>query len=342
MAIQSKSKPIFRWRLLLATLFLMLICGYAYTNDLGLPLPPLPSSLVTKYQNNPPAGQAQISASELLDQIQTIRSDNDLKPLIANTTLEKTARLVTLEIEDAQDIKTNISYETILNAVSLTKPPEVEGLVIFLSGAAQPDNVLTDNESRMFSESVYTQVGVATRSAVLNEVSGVIVVILSSPDFGQPMSEPQANTQVVANNNSGALTGSVVLPENNQIPKEFKYTGQDLWQAVQNYRRAHRLPEFKQSNELCTVASIRLNEQIELGRLDNHDGFSARADEFFDDHQDWSNLNENLASGYDTAVQVVEWGWDQSLGHQALIKSQEFPKACAAANHGFAVLITGK
>jgi uncharacterized protein YkwD len=111
---------------------------------------------------------------------------------------------------------------------------------------------------------------------------------------------------------------------------------------VQNYRRAQQLPLFEQSNELCTVASIRVNELLELGKLDNHDGFDARADQFFERNPGWSSINENIASGYETAVQVVEWGWDQSLGHQALIKSREYPKACAAANSGFSVLITGK
>ena len=344
MVKQAKFRPFFRWRLLFATLFLMLICGYAYTNELGLPLPLLPTNLIT-HKTPKTINQPSISTEDIVSQIQNIRTENNLDPLNENTTLEKTARLVSLEIEDAQDINTEINYERILNAVSLTKPPEVEGFVIFLAGVGKPDDILADNESRLFSKAIYTQIGVATRSATIAEEDGLIVVILSSPEFYQPPNNPQVNTQVItddSNDIQGAVTGSVAQTSAGQLPKEFSYTGQDLWQAVQNYRRAHRLPEFQQSNELCTVASIRLNEQIELGRLDNHDGFSAQADEFFDKNPDWRNLNENLASGFDTAVQVVEWGWDQSLGHQALIKSLESPKACAAANYGFAVLITGK
>jgi len=315
-----------RWRLMFFLLVLVILGVYAYTNDLfpntwsWLPHHALWSQMG---QHDQAPSLPTVSADEVVAAVQAERHNHDLPSAENNATLEKTARLVTLEIEDNQDINADLDYETILNAVSLTKPPEVESLTLFVSGYAQIDQTLADSQAQVLSQSEFTQIGVATRSAKLGDQSGVIVVILSSPAFRDGTPSPSSQTK----------TAVQTYPT---------FTGQDLWQAVQNYRRAHQLPLFEQSNELCTVASIRLNELLELGKLDNHDGFGPRADAFFEKNKGWTNINENLASGYETAVQTVEWGWDQSLGHQALIQSREYPKACAAANRGFAVLITGK
>lgn len=319
-------KPHFRWRLLFFTLLCLTLLGYAASHQL---LPPwlTPHRQLTWQPANwwssetPTAG---VSADAILQAIQNQRAPADLAPVHANTTLEKTARLATLEIEDSQDIQMQPDYQTLLNAVSLTTPPEVESLTFFLTGLGEIASVLNESQAQLLTDANFTQVGIATRSATIDNQSGIIVVILASPDFREEPAQ-DANTPTTRN--------QVASPS---------YTGQDLWTAVQNYRRAHQLSPFEQSNELCTVASIRLNEQLELGKLDNHDGFDQRAEDFFQKNPGWTSLNENLASGYDTAVQTVEWGWDQSLGHQALIKSQDYPYACAAANAGFAVLITGK
>ena len=117
------------------------------------------------------------------------------------------------------------------------------------------------------------------------------------------------------------------------------YTGAELWQEIQKYRREHGVPEFKQDNTLCTISSIRVNQLLELDKLDNHAGFEPLIDQFRDSNQlTYGNLAENILQGYPTATAAIS-GWDQSLGHQALLKSGAYVWACASANSGFAVLV---
>ncbi|MCD8485120.1 CAP domain-containing protein [Candidatus Woesebacteria bacterium] len=264
-----------------------------------------------------------ITAVEVETVMAHLRAENNVATPSANQALEKFARLLTLEIEDQNSLQLE-NTNRILESLTTTPPEKVEILSLFapLSGNFDLKTELAEDE--VFANKNLTEFGIATRSASLGSTSGTIVSLVLSTPFTDTVSPQTAQTQ-------------------SQAPVQARptYTGEDLWAAVQAYRRAHSLPEFQQSNELCTVASIRLNEQLELGRLDNHDGFDARADQFFADHPSWTNINENLAAGYSTAVQAVEWGWDQSLGHKALIQSREYPYACTAANHGFAVLITG-
>lgn len=310
------------YRVVVLSILCLALLGYSVRQE-GKLIFRKDSSLLspTQHSSSLPA----IENEEILQRLNLARATENLRSLSANSSLEKAARLLSLEIEDSQAIEIPQNVRPFLSSVSTELPPEIETFAVFLTGTngiEQVERIATG--SALYSPE-FTQIGIAARPATIQYSEGLLVVVMISPDFankyesgGQEVQPPTVSAQPPG------------------------YTGQDLWTAVQNYRRAHSLFEFKQANELCTVASIRVNELIELGKLDNHDGFGPRADEFFERNPDWSSINENLASGYTTAVQVVEWGWDQSLGHQALIQSMEFPYACAAANQGYAVLITGK
>lgn len=56
-------------------------------------------------------------------------------------------------------------------------------------------------------------------------------------------------------------------------PKIPNWTGPQLWEEVNKSRVEHGVNPLKQKDELCTIASIRLNELLELGKLDGHEGF---------------------------------------------------------------------
>lgn len=263
-----------------------------------------------------------VSTSQVEESIAQWRAQENIATLSAHLTLEKYARLLTLEIEDQESLAIENSQD-VLYTLTSQPPKKVEILSLFApeSGKFNLAEELM-NEAVLLREDL-TEVGIATRSATFKSVRGTIITIALSSTFPEK-EKPQTQQQTT---------------QTRTVPT---FTGEDLWAAVQAYRRAHGLPEFAMSTELCTVASIRVNEQLTLGRLDNHDGFGPRSDEFFAKNPGWTSINENLASGYQTATQTVEWGWDQSLGHKALIQSREFPKACTAANSGFAVLITGR
>jgi uncharacterized protein YkwD len=263
----------------------------------------------------------EVTNSDILHAALTVRVNNTLKPLTENTVLSKLARLTALEAEEQGTLDVPDNTATLLRSLTPTPPEKVEIIILFAPSIGVTPNLEEQlaSSSGMLNKSML-YIGIATRSATFDNVSGTLAAIAVSSGFSTRAPQPQTN--------SGATRPT--------------FTGQDLWKAVQNYRSAHGLFVFEQSNELCTVASIRVNELLELGKLDNHDGFKRRSDEFFERNPGWTAINENIAAGYQTAVQTVEWGWDQSLGHQALIQSKEYPKACAAANSGFSVLITGK
>lgn len=263
----------------------------------------------------------EVHNSDILHATQTVRTNQNLKALTENTTLNKLSRLVALEAEEQNSLDVPENTAELLRSLTPSPPEKVEVIILFIPSIGTVPNL----EEQLASSSAVTNkntlyIGIATRSATLQKVNGTLAVVTVSSSFSTRAPQPQTQAQTNKPN----------------------FTGQDLWQAVQNYRSAHSLFTFEQSNELCTVASIRVNELLELGKLDNHDGFKRRSEEFFERNPGWTAINENIAAGYQTAVQTVEWGWDQSLGHQALIQSKEYPKACAAANSGFSVLITGK
>jgi uncharacterized protein YkwD len=140
------------------------------------------------------------------------------------------------------------------------------------------------------------------------------------------------------------LTGMVNSSQPTNPPVKLtgeNFTGEELWEAVNRYRREHGVPELKLQGSLCELASKRLGELIELGGLDNHEGF----EKYFEDHSvdslEVTNVAENLASGYSGAWETV-MGWDSSPAHKKfLLADGAYVWGCAAANRGLAVLIAG-
>lgn len=133
----------------------------------------------------------------------------------------------------------------------------------------------------------------------------------------------------------GKPAGEVGSP----TPPPKYYTGVQLWAEIQKYRVEHGLPEFRQDNTLCTIASIRVNQLLDAGKLDDHNGFPPLVEKYRESGQlTHHNVAENILSGFATASEAVA-GWDSSLGHRALMQDGSFVYGCASANYGFAVLI---
>ena len=57
------------------------------------------------------------------------------------------------------------------------------------------------------------------------------------------------------------------------------WTGPQLWEAVNERRVELGVNSLSTKSELCTIASIRLNQLLDLGTLDGHEGFSKLPDE---------------------------------------------------------------
>lgn len=259
------------------------------------------------------------NSESLITWIQTYREEQYLHPFDILPSLNAAAQQLAQDALESGELPRAQTEQRIRDHADPV-PARSTVLHMFIPDSASDWTSALRTEELLLDPS-FTQLGIATVTGTQNGMSGTSVVVLASVP----------RTQLGTAQNTQAISSTTIT----------WFTEPELWTALQNYRQAHALPQFQRHEELCVVAQDRLAEQIALKKLDAHAGFNARADRFFAEHPGWKSLNENLASGYRTAVQTVEWGWDQSLGHQALMKSTEHPYACTAAQDGFAVLITG-
>jgi len=135
----------------------------------------------------------------------------------------------------------------------------------------------------------------------------------------------------------------VVLPTPVPAPvstSKIIWGGPDLWKAVNKTRVEHGVGELRQKDELCTIASIRLNELLELGKLDGHEGFSNLSERRSD--LKWIferySISEFLVFGAKSAEEAVDL-WLNTLGHKKLITGGEYSYGCIYAQNGFGVAI---
>lgn len=119
-----------------------------------------------------------------------------------------------------------------------------------------------------------------------------------------------------------------------------KWNGPELWEAVNRRRIELGVNPLSQKDELCTVASIRLNQLLELGKLDGHEGFSKIPEERADLKwiYDKYNLSEFLVSGAKSPEDAVSL-WENTLGHKKLLTGGEYVWGCIYAQNTFAVAI---
>lgn len=125
------------------------------------------------------------------------------------------------------------------------------------------------------------------------------------------------------------------------VVQTFSWGGPDLWEAVNAARVQHGVGPLTQRDELCTIASIRLNELLELGKLDGHEGFSNMPERRSDlkwIFEKYGQVAEFLVSGATTAQEAVDL-WLNTLGHKKLITGGEYSYGCIYGQGGFGVAI---
>jgi uncharacterized protein YkwD len=119
------------------------------------------------------------------------------------------------------------------------------------------------------------------------------------------------------------------------------FSGPSVWAEVNKKRQSYGVSTLAQRDELCTIASIRLNELLDLGNLDGHSGFANLSDRrpdlkwIFEKY----NISEFLLMGARSSVDAVEM-WENTLGHKKLLTGGEYVWGCVYAQNGFAVAIS--
>lgn len=160
--------------------------------------------------------------------------------------------------------------------------------------------------------------------------------ILLHPDF--------KNIGIAIKNSTDKVDVYILLASPKKIikqvtPPKITWGGVELWEAVNKRRVEMGVNPLKQQSELCTIASIRLNQLLELGKLDGHEGFVPVLKR---DDLKWIsekyNISEFLIQGYPTPVEAVK-AWENTLGHKALLAGGEYVWGCVYAQNTFGVAI---
>lgn len=137
------------------------------------------------------------------------------------------------------------------------------------------------------------------------------------------------------------LKPSQSTPVKKQIYTKNVWSGPDLWLAVNKKRVEYGVNPLDERDELCTIASIRLNELLRLGTLDGHKGFGDMQSDRPDlkwIFEKYPVIAEFLAFGGDSPQETVGL-WENTLGHKKLLTAGEYVWGCVYAQNTFAVAI---
>lgn len=191
---------------------------------------------------------------------------------------------------------------------------------------------------RLIAKVFLTVFVIATLSAL---IAGVYLFgLVQGYNLGQTDAEGQDTALPTA---TATPTLTPTPPVQNIIsPASVNWGGPELWEAVNKRRKEFGVNPLSQRDELCTIASIRLNELLELGKLDGHEGFSNMSETrpdlkwVFDKY---SSIAEFLAQGGQSPQETISL-WENTLGHRKLLTGGEYVWGCIYAQNTFAVAIT--
>lgn len=253
------------------------------------------------------------TAEKITSEINKYRQDNKLPVLSSNADLAKAAKARLAVMTQYQDVSgdiTGLSREKALDDVgySYSWVGDLPLIDFFRTSdpvsfwANQPNGKSTLNESHL------KEIGVAVKQ---NGAMMDIYVMLAT----------KKSQSAVA------------------VSSKITWGGPDLWEAINKRRVELGVNPLKQKDELCTIAAIRLNQILELGKLDGHAGFEPTLER---DDLKWIaqkyNISEFLVSGYATPQDAVA-AWENTLGHRKLLAGGEYVWGCVYAQNGFGVAI---
>lgn len=131
---------------------------------------------------------------------------------------------------------------------------------------------------------------------------------------------------------------------NTVTPRSSSFNGPQLWEAVNKKRVEYGVGPLERDDLFCSIASFRLNELLGLGKLDNHAGFNALWQNpdsqyawIFKEYSIWEYIIYDPRGDATDAVNT----WDNTMGHQTLLRGGQFRWGCTYAQNGFGVAEVG-
>ncbi len=257
-----------------------------------------------------------ISAEEVVAQINTYRTENKMTALKRNDQLDKAATARIEVIRSRDDFSGEITGVTLENSVKNNKYNFSALGELVADGVTGESNLIEfwsdEDERKILDDKVYRDIGVAVVKEGLTDRIEVILGRLASAPVER--------------------IGTGGYPR-------VAWGGPELWEAVNKRRVEMGVGPLSKRDELCTLASIRLNQLLEMGKLDGHAGFEPTLNrEDLKWIREKYNLSEFLIVGYLTPQEAVA-GWEHTLGHRGLLAGGEYVWGCVYAQNTFGVAI---
>ena len=253
------------------------------------------------------------TAGELLTKINTAREAEGLSKFTESTKLDQSAKArlaVILSENDTDGSITGLTREKALGNAGYDA--NLVGELVLLSYFKSNDPIEywnnVDATKATLNHKDFRDVGIAIKNS---EDRVDVYLLLASPR---------------------KIVKQVVAPK-------ITWGGPELWTAINKRRVEMGVNPLKQMEILCTVASIRLNQLLELGKLDGHAGFVPvleRTD--LKSSTEKYNISEFLIQGYSTPTASVT-AWENTMGHRTLLSGGEYVWGCVYAQNTFGVAI---
>ncbi|TRZ54428.1 hypothetical protein D4S03_00145 [bacterium] len=253
------------------------------------------------------------TAVELLLKINTARESAGLSKLKGSAKLDQSAKArlsVILSENDVDGSVTGLSREKALSNVGYDASLVGE---LILTGFFKSNDPIAywNNNTTMkgtLTHSDFVDVGIAVKNSA-DKVE--VYVLLAVPR---------------------KIVKQVVVPK-------ITWGGVELWEAINKRRVEMGVNPLKQVGALCTIASIRLNQLLDLGKLDGHNGFVPvlqRSDLKWISEK--YTISEFLIQGYPTPTEAIK-AWENTLGHKSLLAGGEYVWGCVYAQNTIGVAI---
>ena len=249
-----------------------------------------------------------ISAEDILGQINTDRTENKMLAVKRNEKLDKAA-LARLRV-----IMTDDDFDGEKTGVTLANAAKNNGYSYSVIGDLYVENINGETKisDKILGDSRFRDVGMAIEQVGLG---WNVMIILGR----------QASA-------AAEKTGAGGYPQ-------VSWGGPELWEAVNKRRVELGVNPLSRRGELCTIASIRLNQLLELTKLDGHAGLEPLLNrEDLKWIREKYTLSEFLIVGYPTPPEAVG-AWEHTLGHRALLAGGEYVWGCVYAQNTFGVAI---
>lgn len=257
---------------------------------------------------------------ELVNKINVLRQEKKLTTLLTNESLNKAAlaRLaVILTLDDYTGTASGLTREKSLSLVDYQQNILGDLFVVVTEKDQNPLEASLKNsiDSDTIFEPKFSEIGVAK---IKQQNQYYFYFLL-------------ANKQKKV---------SAVIAPTKYVSQKITWGGPELWEAVNKRRTELGVGKLTRKDELCTIASIRLNQLLDLKKLDGHAGFQPVLDR---NDLKWIgekyNVSEYLAEGFGSPTDTVK-GWENTLGHRSLLAGGEYVWGCIYSQNSFAVAIT--